>query len=461
MMRTDRSSENIRPIARWLIIAGFIASCGLMPMTLHPTPASVRAQEDVDPAEIWDVTEIQDPTTLDAEIVAGPVRKRSLGVALDVSEVTFNSIDLGDGPIRIHGFVAVPVGHSAGSLPGLVYGHGAGDEADEEIARDLAAMINAVTISFSGPGQGQSTGPSSTPENWLNTIPDIRRSWLYQYVYSAMRAVTYLMTRPEVDPRRIGMTGISAGGLMTLIANGVDDRLAAAYPIMATGNFRQSLESGSWLNAFPIGDEGLTADSPEVLAFERYLDPIQYADRQHAPVLLINGAQDEFFPINTTRSTYLALRAPATRLEVIFDWDHGYYASSSGLFDTYNNTPNAAKRIFGDARAWFHWHLADGPSLPPIPDVSVTERDGESVFTVARASARGARAVRLLYSDDGAYTFHRLRMHRQLDGSYQVRLPGDASELVYFVEVQWPGPLFLTSVPHLPDGFTPRIRPPL
>lgn len=456
----DKKSAFPTLTGRWLVLLVTALVWAAALWTAGSAPAPVQAQGEFDPAAIWDLAEIQDPTTLNATVVAGPTRAVTNRVDIEVIQVMFNSIDRGDGPIRIHGFVAIPTGHALGTLPAVVYGHGAGDEADEAVARNLAARLSAVTISFSGPGQGLSTGAPSAAQNWLNTIPDIRNSWLYQYVYSALRAVTYLTTLPEVDPERIGMTGVSAGGLMTLIANGVDDRLAAAYAIMATGDWRRSLEAGSWLLAFPTGDTGLTPDSPEVLAFELYLDPIHYADRQHAPVMLINGAQDEYFPITTTRSTYEALRAPEKRLEVIYDWDHGYFADGSRQYDTYNNTLNAAKRIFGNAEAWFKWHLVEDEPVPPLPQVSVAQQDGTAIFTVAPEYATGAKAVRLVYSQDRAYTFERQRMRRRRDGSYSTSVPGDTTDLVYFVEVEWPQSIYLTSIPEMPEGFIPRIRPP-
>jgi cephalosporin-C deacetylase-like acetyl esterase len=418
------------------------------------------AQGGFDPTEIWDLAEIQDPGTLHAEVVDGPKQVKEMGVPLDVFQVKFDSIDRGAGPIRIHGFVAVPSGHRPGTLPAIIYGHGAGDKGDETIARELAAQNRAAAISFSGPGQGRSTGPSSTAVNWLNTVPDIRDCWLYQYAYSAMRAVTYMATLPQVDARRTGMTGISAGGLITWIVNGVDDRLAAALPLMATGDWPRSLQAGSWFLAFPLGDAGLSADSPQAQAFQRYLDPIHYADRQHAPVLLMNGAQDEFFPIDTTRSTFEAVRAPEKRLEIIYDWDHGYFAGSTGLHNSYNNLFAALNRVLGDSRAWFDWHTADGPALPPTPEVSARQTGGYSVFTVAPEFVNDAAAVQLIYSRDNAYSFKRLPLRRQPDGSYSGRLVGTVVNAVYFVEVQWPGPLFLTSIPELPEGFVPHIRPP-
>ena len=98
--------------------------------------------------------------------------------------------------------------------------------------------------------------------------------------------------------------------------------------------------------------------------------------------------------------------------------------------------------------------------MRPIPQVSVQHSDGQSIFTVAREYAIKADKVQLIYSRDNAYTFDRVQMKRRLDGCYSVRLEGDTTNLVYFVEVRWPGPIYLTSIPEMPEGFVPRIRPP-
>ena len=49
-------------------------------------------------------------------------------------------------------------------------------------------------------------------------------------IWDGMRAIDYVLTRPEVDPARIGYMGQSGGGTMTALMEAADDRIRAAAP---------------------------------------------------------------------------------------------------------------------------------------------------------------------------------------------------------------------------------------
>jgi len=57
------------------------------------------------------------------------------------------------------------------------------------------------------------------------------RTLMGAIVYEIRQAVTYLQSRSDVDPGKIGMTGLSFGGITTFYTWLVDDRIAAAAPI--------------------------------------------------------------------------------------------------------------------------------------------------------------------------------------------------------------------------------------
>lgn len=60
-------------------------------------------------------------------------------------------------------------------------------------------------------------------------------------VYENMRAVDYLLTRPEVDGKRLAVTGASGGGNQSMYAGAWDDRFAAAVPVCSVGNYQAYL----------------------------------------------------------------------------------------------------------------------------------------------------------------------------------------------------------------------------
>src|SRR6202012_3764123 len=60
-------------------------------------------------------------------------------------------------------------------------------------------------------------------------------------VYENMRAVDYLLTRPEVDRYHIGITGASGGGNQTMYAGAWDERFKAVVPVCSVGNYQAYL----------------------------------------------------------------------------------------------------------------------------------------------------------------------------------------------------------------------------
>jgi dienelactone hydrolase len=62
-------------------------------------------------------------------------------------------------------------------------------------------------------------------------------------IWDGIRAIDYLSARPEVDPQRIGCTGISGGGTMTSYLMALDDRILAAAPGCYLTSFRRLLET--------------------------------------------------------------------------------------------------------------------------------------------------------------------------------------------------------------------------
>jgi poly(3-hydroxybutyrate) depolymerase len=70
--------------------------------------------------------------------------------------------------------------------------------------------------------------------------------FFFDSVWDVMRLVDWLQTRSDVDPARLGLIGISKGGVETYLTAAVDPRIAVAVPCISVESFRWADEHDSW-----------------------------------------------------------------------------------------------------------------------------------------------------------------------------------------------------------------------
>ena len=131
----------------------------------------------------------------------------------------------------------------------------------------------------------------------------------------------YLRTRPDVDPKRIGLWGGSYGGYLTALG------LARASDLFAAGVDFHGVHDWS---AFRGPDR--TADEKAVrTAFES--SPMASVSTWHSPVLLIHGDDDRNVPFSQTVMLVEALRKQNVQFdELIFpDEIHGFLTEKRWL----------------------------------------------------------------------------------------------------------------------------------
>src|SRR5205823_8226071 len=102
------------------------------------------------------------------------------------------------------------------------------------------------------------------------TDPDAElrlQSFMGLQTLNSVRALDFLISLPDVDPSRIGMTGASGGGTQTFILAAIDNRLAAAFPAVMVSTAMQGgcvCENCSYLrvNTGNVEIAGLFAPKP-------------------------------------------------------------------------------------------------------------------------------------------------------------------------------------------------------
>ncbi|MGA2233682.1 MAG: alpha/beta hydrolase, partial [Tepidisphaeraceae bacterium] len=70
--------------------------------------------------------------------------------------------------------------------------------------------------------------------------------FFFDTVWDVSRLIDYLQTRDDVDAKRIGLYGVSKGGIETYLTAAVDTRVAVAVPCIGLESFRWADENDSW-----------------------------------------------------------------------------------------------------------------------------------------------------------------------------------------------------------------------
>ena len=194
----------------------------------------------------------------------------------------------------------VPKGRKA-LLPGVVgtCGHSANGKAApayQSFAQGLARLGYVVLI-FDPIGQGERL---QYPDHELKSRIGVGvREHLYAgnqmsltgeslfswFTWDGIRALDYLLSRPEVDPKHIGVTGNSGGGTQTTWLCGVEPRFTMAAPSCFVTTFRNNLE-----NELPADTEQYP---PRAIAMG--LDHTDFiAAMAPKPVILLGQEKDYF-----------------------------------------------------------------------------------------------------------------------------------------------------------------------
>jgi cephalosporin-C deacetylase-like acetyl esterase len=146
------------------------------------------------------------------------------------------------------------------------------------------------------------------------------------FTWDGIRAIDYLVSRPEVDPERIGVTGLSGGGTQTSYIAAMDDRVAAASPACYITGL-------GWLFA-SIGPQDAEQN------FNRgVVSGIDHGDflavRAPKPTLVVATTRD-FFSIQGTREVvaeashaFRSLGAEQHLLLAEDDYRHGFTAKNN------------------------------------------------------------------------------------------------------------------------------------
>ena len=220
-------------------------------------------------------------------------------------------------------YIGLPEGASSSNpVPAVVCVHGGGGSAYDEwvkhwndrgyaaIAMNLNGRIPQKTIE-NGNNQLRHAWPGATQDNYGTVSPD-DATWMYSAVTAVIMAHNVLRDMPEVDNSKIGIIGVSWGGVVTATAIGVDNRFAFAVPSYGCGYL---YEAGTYMSG---------AMTPEKILW----DPSNFIVNAEIPILWMNGDVDGNFPLNSTTKSIL-LKKDNSYPAIIHGFGHSHNATWS------------------------------------------------------------------------------------------------------------------------------------
>lgn len=204
-------------------------------------------------------------------------------------------------------------------LPGVIClcGHSRNGKAGE--ARSAQALVRQGYVAFIVDPVGQGERFQYLAENltsrlgggvWEHLqmgnhqalVGEFLGTW---FAWDSIRALDYLLTREEVDPQHIGVTGASGGGTQTTWLCSLDSRITMAAPACFVTTFRRNAE-----NELPADTEQYP---PRALALELDISDF-FAAMAPKPVILIAEEKD-FFDVRGTIEIYERLKGLYTLLD--------------------------------------------------------------------------------------------------------------------------------------------------
>lgn len=234
-------------------------------------------------------------------------------------EVWFDS----DG-IRLHAWFYRAMGSQAGEVrPVIVHAHGnAFNISRHDVFVDFLPREGFHVLIFDYRSYGRSGRGS------------LRRDGL---VRDALAAVEYARSRPDTDPERVGLYGLSLGGTIALAAAAEDPRVAAVCSVATFSRWKRIANGyvpllGNWL----VGDGH---DAEESVARIR--------DR---PILLLHGTEDTIVPFEHGIMIRDAALGAGARVEFLA-------FEGAGHVDWVDTHPAMRQAIVD----FFRVHLAEGP----------------------------------------------------------------------------------------------------
>jgi dienelactone hydrolase len=160
------------------------------------------------------------------------------------------------------------------------------------------ARLGFVVLTWDPFGQGERGVSSRDHRRVESLLVGVAQQGIAEY--ETQCALRYLLSRPDVDPQRIGITGASGGGYNTWITAALDDRIAAAVPVVGTSEFYEQIQVTRALDWYHASEHCHFV--PGLIRYANNHELLAMASPK--PLMIIAASQDQSFPITGVRRVF-------------------------------------------------------------------------------------------------------------------------------------------------------------
>ncbi|MBC7817961.1 MAG: acetylxylan esterase, partial [Planctomycetaceae bacterium] len=211
--------------------------------------------------------------------------------------------------------------------------------------------------------------------------------------WDGIRALDYLLSREEVDPKHVGITGNSGGGTMTTWLCGLDRRWTMGAPGCFVTTFRRNLE-----NELPADTEQCP---PRVLA--EGLDHSDFLAAMAPKPVIILAKERDYFDVRGATEAYLRLKriysllgAPDNVQLQVGPTEHGYSVENREAMYRFFNRAVGLPAIESEPEPT----IEKDETLRCTPNGQVAELKSRTVFSFTSEKSRELAAKRKPLSGD-------------------------------------------------------------
>ncbi|MCB1086123.1 MAG: acetylxylan esterase [Verrucomicrobiae bacterium] len=274
-----------------------------------------------------------------ARLAAIPVEASLAQLERSDSKPVPDGVELFDLKVRtdaewpVSGYFARPKAAKAGSLPAVLWTHGAGVRSASAWKAINGAQNGFLSLDINAHGI-----ENGKPEDYYKLLESEGRLKNYRYqgrenrdgmyfrgmFLRLIRAIDFLTSQSEWDGRVMAVVGHSQGGAQALAAGGLDSRvtfIGAGVPAMCDHMGMMRRRISGWPKLVPLLPDG--KPDPTVAEVSRYFDGVNFAARCHATAIVSVGFIDTTCPPTSCYAAFNQLRG---QVEIINEPEMGHDA---------------------------------------------------------------------------------------------------------------------------------------